>query len=558
MALITFLKHANFMDEAKLIENELHNIHRTRNRIGYLPNFLSLVISVYFQREKLLDGNLWILAFSLVVLGTIIRILIGEVYFKEWSQKVKWARMLNIAGFFILATGWGLHFMDVHQHYGAGAPNVSYTLLIIVAFITGSSTSLSGDKGSYLTFVVTLSGLVALTYLLDPHFTNAFIILNVILYLFFSISNYKLSHKQLIDVLASQIRASKEKEKLLNIINTVPGFVGLIDKDLTFYMANQATITMYPGIVGKRLGHLDPNSGWEKFVEDFMASDKNADIHEGHTIYQGEDVYALLNIQRMTDGGAIIVSIITTELVEAQKKLRDQEAKAQYSAKLASLGEMAAGIAHEVNNPLTIIQGSANIVRRLVDQTPLDIENIKNLTTKMITTSDRISKTVKSLKALSRNGANDPKEIFSLQTVIDQCLDISGQRFRQNGIELRMKNSPDDIQILGREVQISQVLINLINNSVDAIKSLNERWISITVNKRNSFIEIDISDSGSGIPVEIRKKIMDPFFTTKDVNQGTGLGLSISKNIIQDHGGELLLLPEEKNTTFRIRLPLSK
>lgn len=545
------------MEDSKILENELHKIHHSRNRIGYLPNFLSLVVSVYFQREKLLEGNFWIFATGLVVSGTIIRILIGEVFYSQWCKKEKWARVLNITGFFFLALGWGLHFMDVHQHYGAGAPNVSYTLLIIVAFITGSSTSLLADKGSYYTFVITISTVVAATYLLDPKFTNAFIVLNIILYLVFSLSNYKLSFQQLKDLISAQVRTSREKERLTNIINTVPGFVGLLDKDLCCYMANQATLSLYPEIIGRKIGNLDPNSDWELFVQNFMSSGRTADIHEAHTLFEGQDIFVLMNIQRMKDGGAIIVSIITTELVEAQKKLREQEAKAQYSAKLASLGEMAAGIAHEVNNPLTIIQGTANIIRRLVNETPMDVTTVKTLSEKLITTSERISKTVRSLKALSRNGDNDPKHEIAIQNVITQCLDISEQRFRQNGIELRLDKGTEDFFVNGREVQLSQVLINLINNSIDAIKKSDEKWICLSVRKQDHSVVIEIKDSGKGIPSDIQQKIMDPFFTTKDVNQGTGLGLSISKNIIQDHEGELSLVPEEKNTTFRIRLPMA-
>ena len=546
------------MDDTKLIENELHKIHQTRNRIGYLPNILSLLVSVYFQRAKLLTDDRWWAVIILVGLGTVLRILIGEMFFAQWSAKKRWAVVTNFFGFFFLALGWGLHFWDVQHHYGAAAQNVSYTLLIIVAFITGSSTSLLADKISYFTFVITLSVVVSLTYLLDPHSTNTYIVFNIILYLFFSLSNYKVSHSQLLELLASKLRISSEKERLTNIINAVPGFVGLLDKDLRCYMANQATLTLYPEIVGQKLGQLDPNSDWEKFVQTFMNTKKSSDIYEAHTVFEGQDIYALLNIQRMNDGGAIIVSIITTELVEAQKKLREQEAKAQYSAKLASLGEMAAGIAHEVNNPLTIIQGTASIIRRLVDETPMDVKTIKLLSEKMIETSERISKTVKSLKALSRNGDNDPKFNIAIQTVITQCVDISEQRFRQNGIELRLDKGSEDFYVYGREVQLSQVLINLINNSIDAIKTLDEKWISLSVRQENKSVIIEVKDSGLGISPEIQQKIMEPFFTTKDVNQGTGLGLSISKNIIQDHEGELSLFPKEKNTTFRIRLPIGQ
>lgn len=454
--------------------------------------------------------------------------------------------------FFILAFGWGLHFHDVDLNYGLTSSNASYTLLVVIAIITACSTSLLGDKISYYIFISTLSGMVTFSYL-NLNFTNGFIILNIFLFLLFSISNYKLSQMQLKDLVSSQVRITKEKDRLTDIINTVPGFVGLVDKNLTFYMANKATIALYPQIIGKKLGNLDPHSDWESIIVDFMKSSKTADLYEAKSKIKGEEIYALLNFQKMSDGGLILVSIITTELALAQKKLREQELRTIYSAKLASLGEMAAGIAHEVNNPLTIIQGSANIVGKLVEQEPINVASIKMFTAKMIDTTERISKIIRSLKALSRNGENDSKEWFPLTNVFNQCFDISLQRFKQHGIDLKSVEIDSDLLFYGREFQLCQVLINLINNSVDAIKDLDDKWIKISAKIDDNFLEFLVVDSGTGIPEHLHAKIMDPFFTTKNVNQGTGLGLSISKSIIHDHGGELNLLTTSSNTTFRMR-----
>jgi signal transduction histidine kinase len=538
------------------VQSQLHKIHRTRNRIGYVPNPLTLLVSIYFQRELLLHDSRWWWAIILVFLGTFIRVLVGEVLFDQWEKGKKWARALSILGFVSLAVGWGLHFADIHYHYGASSSNLSYTLLIIAAYMTGASTSLLADKASYYTFVYGLAFMVIGTFCTDLDSQYAFIMLNVIVYLFFSVTNFKISHKQLCDLLESQIKSENEKNRLQKIINTVPGFVGLVDKDLVCYLANQNTLNLYPDIIGKKIGNFDATSNWERDVINFVNSDKASEIFEEQTTLSGQMIYAILNVQRLEDGGVIIVSIITTELVEAQKIIREQEAKSHYSAKLASLGEMAAGIAHEVNNPLSIIQGSANIVRRLVDQTPIDIVNVKLLTTKMIETSDRISKTIKSLKALSRNAESDPMLKVSLNNVIHLSADVIEQRFRQHGVLLKWLPLPEDIHVMAREAELMQVFTNLLGNSIDAIKTLDERWVEIQAEKKGEFVDIYFTDSGKGISPEIQKKIMEPFFTTKDVNQGTGLGLSISKNIIKNHDGELSLVPESPHTMFKIRLPI--
>lgn len=545
------------MDTSQLVTRELHKIHRSRNRLGYFPNLLAFFLSIYFQKDNLETDDRWVAAILCIFGGTLIRVLVYEVFFHEWEKGMKWARVLGVTGIFLVSFGWGLHFSDVYFHYGEIANNVVYVLLLIAALITGASTSLIGDKISYYTYVIVMSSFVVVTYLSQPRLDDLFIVANCLLYVGFSLSNFIVSHKQICELLRSKIQSTHENERLLNIINAVPGYVGLIDKDLIYYVANTALIKLYPDVIGKKFGSLDPEANWTGYMYNFLASDKQSATVELKARFYNKDMFFIMNVQKMEDGGAIIVLVDTTELEEARHKLREQEAKAQYSSKLASLGEMAAGIAHEVNNPLTIIQGSANILRRLVDKEPIDKENVKSLATKVIDTSERISKTIRSLKALSRNGENDPKEVVSIKKVIEQCLDISEQRMKKQDIELRLSHVDPELKFLGREVQMAQVMINLLSNAVDAIKHLPERWIEIQVERKNTFIDVYVRDSGSGIPVEIRNKIMDPFFTTKDVNQGTGLGLSISRTILKDHGGELTLLPDEKNTTFRIRLPVA-
>lgn len=546
------------MDIQNLVKQELHKIHRSRNRIGYFPSLASLLLSVYFQREKLPFDFRWWVVVGLMTAGTGIRIVVNEVLFNEWENEVKWVRLVNYFAFFCISSSWGLHFADIYFHYGGLSTNVTYTLLVMVAFMTGASTYNVGDKIAYYIFVLVMSSIASLTYMMDPNEGHYYIVFNFAIYLAFSISNYRVNTRQLCETIEAKITSTHEKENLRNIINTVPGYVVLIDRNLNYHMANQSALNNVPDLIGRKVGTIDPDHGWEQFIIDFMHSDKTADISEQSSDYSGKVEHFLMNIQKMDDGGAIVATIITTDMVEAQNKLREQEAKAYFTSKLASLGEMAAGIAHEVNNPLAIIQGSANMLDKIIDKEPKDVELIKALSGKIIETSERISKTIRSLKALSRNGVNDPKTKVSLPLVINQCLDISLQKLKALDIQLIYEAPSEDVIVFGREVELSQVLINLMMNSIDAIRNLEEKWIKIEILKNSAFVDIKVSDSGKGIPPEIRDKIMNPFFTTKDVNQGTGLGLSISKNIISSHGGELSLLPNEAHTTFRIRLPLEK
>lgn len=542
------------MPVVNLVKEELHKIHRSRNRVAYLPTSLIYFVSLYLQNDNLkLDGFMIACLFTSIV-GLILRLVVYEALFEDWKQGKSFVRALNLIAFTLLSLSWGLHFIDLYYQYGATSTNVSYTLMLMVGFITASSNSLTASKESYMSFVIPMSICVLWANLFaypTIHLTSFFIML---LFLLFSFSNYKVVHKQLCTLIESEIRARMEKERLQGIINTVPGFVGLIDVNGVCYMANQTTTNLFPDIVGRKLGTNDPTGQWEQYILDFIKSGRASSISEQKTEVTGSPIYTLLNLQKMGDGGVIVVSIITTELVEARAKIREQEAHAHYTSKLASLGEMAAGIAHEVNNPLTIILGSANIMKKMVSQEIIDRPMIINLADKMVETTGRISKTIKSLKALSRNAENDPMTIVSISKILDLSLDLCIQNFKNHAIDIRRQENLHEFEVLGREVQLSQVIVNLLNNASDAVKTQDVRWVDFRAVMNGDFVEIRVSDSGSGIPKELQDKIMEPFFTTKDVNQGTGLGLSISKKIVEVHGGELKLDPDSPNTTFVITL----
>jgi C4-dicarboxylate-specific signal transduction histidine kinase len=176
---------------------------------------------------------------------------------------------------------------------------------------------------------------------------------------------------------------------------------------------------------------------------------------------------------------------------------------------------------------------------------------------KMQLTADRMAKIIKGLKTLSRNSTADPYEKISIQKIVSESLEFCMDRLKERGIELKLINNLD-VQVSCREVQLSQVVINLVNNSSDAILDLESKWIEIEVvkNEEKNTISVIITDSGNGIPLEIANKLMTPFFSTKGVGKGTGLGLSISRKILKEHGGEIRLDQSYHHTRFIIELPV--
>lgn len=250
-----------------------------------------------------------------------------------------------------------------------------------------------------------------------------------------------------------------------------------------------------------------------------------------------------------------------TDIKEAQKKLEEERSLNFHAAKMATLGEMASGVAHEINNPLTIILNRAQQIDKYLNLVPPNIEESQNSAKKILATVERISKVIKALRNFARDGKEDTLEKTKLEIVISETLDLCQERFATNGISLKLIPLPDssilNFHISCARIQLEQVFLNILNNAFDAVEGMDNSTVEVQVYKEGTkTICIAIEDSGIGIPKDIKDKIMEPFFTTKAIGKGTGIGLSISKGIIEKHNGQLFLDGTSKNTRFIIKLPL--
>lgn len=239
-----------------------------------------------------------------------------------------------------------------------------------------------------------------------------------------------------------------------------------------------------------------------------------------------------------------------------QQTIAMTRAQLAQTAKMAALGEMAGSIAHEINNPLPIIAAHAHALRVSAEKGDFQSEKILTQTAKIIKTVDRISSIIRGLRSFARTGENDPFNPESLKTLVQDSVSFCSERIRLLGINLKVSEIPD-LTINCRINQLSQVLLNLLSNSADAVSILPEKWISVDFEVlEGALVRLYITDSGSGIPDDVVEKMMTPFYTTKDVGKGTGLGLSISKGIIEEHRGQLIYIKDHPHTRFCIELPL--
>ena len=244
-----------------------------------------------------------------------------------------------------------------------------------------------------------------------------------------------------------------------------------------------------------------------------------------------------------------------TEKKVAEKQLAEERARVVQSEKMATLGLMASGIAHEIGNPLGALRGRLEMLEMAAKSSKLNSEKILESVKTGINLTDRINRIIKALRAYSRDGSQDPFAILDLTSLILDILELTADKSRKKKIEVRKVGLDKPLKVACRETEIGQVLVNLLSNAYDAIADLPEKWVEVALVEQGETVELSITDSGVGIPEDIAKKVFDPFFTTKEVGKGTGLGLSICKTIIESHKGEFYIDDKVNNTKFVLKLP---
>lgn len=239
----------------------------------------------------------------------------------------------------------------------------------------------------------------------------------------------------------------------------------------------------------------------------------------------------------------------------AEDKLADMRAQMLFSSKASTLGEIANGIAHEINNPLSIIRAYTDVLRDDLSAEQGDRARFLAHVDKIDATVGRITQIVRSLVVFTRDTNHEPFRKVSVAALIRDTLTLCENRFRNARIELEQGEISDSIEVECRSVPLSQVLLNLFYNAADAVEGGQVRWVRVFAEDLGDEVVIGVEDSGPGVDPESRSKIMQPFYTTKPPHRGTGLGLAISRKIVESHQGTLILDSESPHTRFVVRVP---
>jgi PAS domain S-box-containing protein len=240
------------------------------------------------------------------------------------------------------------------------------------------------------------------------------------------------------------------------------------------------------------------------------------------------------------------------EHLKMRKELEESRIQLMQAEKIASLGQMAAGVAHEINNPLAGILIYAEILQREMEEDNAGLQHLEEIINQTL----RCKEIVTRLLEFSRQSLGQ-KTLVDINDIISRCVKLIGNQVLFHNIEINLALNPDLPQIFADPGELQQVFTNLFLNAADAMKGLGTITITSRTAPQRDGVTITFSDTGSGIPPDLQDKIFDPFFTTKPPGKGTGLGLSVVYGVIQRHGGSIEVeCPTEGGTIFTIRLPL--
>ncbi len=265
-------------------------------------------------------------------------------------------------------------------------------------------------------------------------------------------------------------------------------------------------------------------------------------------------------IAPVKDGSGAITGYVSikrdvTERRRVEREVAEHQSRMQASARMAALGLVAGNIAHEIKNPLTVISGDAELLASMYSAGKWNEKICLEAAERLVRNAERLERIVRGLINLSREGSRDPFRCVPMRTLMEEAIELCRPRFALKGVRLECPTPGPDMRVECRPTQISQALLNLLTNALDAVSRLQDPWVCIECADDEDAVILAVSDSGCGIPAPVRANIFNEFYTTKNDGASCGLGLSISRAIVEQHNGALFLDEDAPHTRFVMRLP---
>ena len=347
------------------------------------------------------------------------------------------------------------------------------------------------------------------------------------------------------------VQLESEHSRLRVILDTTPSTISWINEDMTYEGVNIALaqgcgleIEDFPG---KTIGFYTKNKYFYNFCELLFQSPNETLFQELETVMQEEQKRFWVHGTKYDDGKkAVLIGIDITEL-------KNMEDHISFTEKLSALGEMVAGIVHEINNPLMVIDAKSNRILKAIAND--DTDQVEEAAQKIQDTGKKIASIVRGVKSFVRHGNQDPMVEFDLYEIIKDAYSIVEGKLKKVNVTVEVDDALAGTIISCNVTHIFQVFVNLMTNAADAMEDLPHKWIKIGGKIVDEKLYIHVTDAGTGIPKDVASHIFESFFTPKKLGKGTGLGLSLVKRIMEDHGGDVTIDGEAENTTFIVTFP---
>tara|TARA_R110000868_G_scaffold117599_2_gene312145 strand:+ start:1198 stop:2904 length:1707 start_codon:yes stop_codon:yes gene_type:complete len=342
----------------------------------------------------------------------------------------------------------------------------------------------------------------------------------------------------------TQRHRKRERQILESLIQSIPNGVVAIDRKGRFTLWNREASRIAP----KGPEQL-PLKAWDKMslttnqAEDVKFEDKILRFN-GAPLRDTDGTYL---------GGLLIFEDVTQQRLVA-KELEQEREKQIFAAKMATLGEVAGNLAHEINTPLATVQISAEGISAAIKKN--DSVSAKIYLDCISKASKRMNGIVTAFLKYSRvDGRDEKHEVIDIREVIQETMEICGPDLKSKGVALLGDIPAEPIMVECKPGSLTQAVINLITNARDAAVNVPKGWVKLSVNEQKGWVVIDVEDAGSGVKTDLIKQIFEPNFSSKPRGKGNGLGLGIVRQVARSHGGDVQHHLKDGHTCFEIKFP---
>ena len=351
----------------------------------------------------------------------------------------------------------------------------------------------------------------------------------------------------------------RERDALVRqVLNACPVPIQMTRLDGTVLYRSPATIKLFGEPPSSKSYYADPETR-EPYLKKLIERGSIEDFETRFVRADGTEFFGSVSSKLIDFQGEPVIVSNTADLTERKAvdaELARQKEALHQSEKLSALGELLAGVAHELNNPLSIVVGQALLLKETADD-----DATAERAAKIGNAADRCSRIVKTFLAMARQQPSELKRV-DINDVLENAMEVAGYGLRSSDIHVKLKFTGRLPKIVADADQLSQVFINLVVNAQQALEEIDgERRLTLSngYDPQTNEIVIKVSDNGGGIPEDIRSRIFEPFFTTKEVGSGTGIGLAFCHRIIERHDGAISVISDiGVGTTFIVRLPAGR